>query len=396
MEKMILRSNEHAVLELLTNFPVVALTGARQVGKTTLAKRIAANRDGKTVHLDLESPRDEGKLADPELFFERFDDHLIIIDEIQRRPDLFPVLRAVIDRNRRPGRFLLLGSASPVLIRESSESLAGRITYEELPPFTWQEISAQFDISRLWIRGGFPEAFLSDNRSYSQRWLQDYVRTLIERDLPLLGLNTDIGKLKNFLKMLAHQNGQLLNQESLARSVGVSSPTISKYLDYLEHAYIIRRIQPWHRNVKKRLVKSPKVYIRDTGVLHALLDIDNEDSLRAHPAAGGSWEGFVLQQIFASAPDKYTFYFYRTHQGAEADLVVVQNERPLVCIEIKLNLSPKPSKGFHNVIEDNQTSKNLIITPGTDRYPVHEKIDVVGIKEFLAEFGGVGDWLIGN
>lgn len=293
----------------------------------------------------------------------------------------------MIDRNRRPGRFLLLGSASPVLIRESSESLAGRITYEELPPFTWQEISGQFDISRLWIRGGFPEAFLSVNRSYSQRWLQDYIRTLIERDLPLLGLNTDLRKLENFLKMLAHQNGQLLNQQNLARSVGVSSPTISKYLDYLEHAYIIRRVQPWHRNVKKRLVKSQKVYIRDTGVLHALLDIDNEDSLRAHPAAGGSWEGFVLQQIMASAPDMYSFYFYRTHQGAEADLVVVQNEKPLMCIEIKLNQSPKPSKGFHNVIEDNQTSKNLIITPGTDRYPVHEKIDVIGIKEFLADFG---------
>lgn len=180
------------------------MTGARQVGKTTLAKHIAKEFDGKTLHLDLESPRDEGKLADPELFFERFDDHLIIIDEIQRRPDLFSILRSVIDRDRRPGRFLLLGSASPVLIRESSESLAGRITYEELTPFTWPEISAQYDIPRLWIQGGFPEAFLTDKKSYRQRWLQDYIRMLIERDLPMLGLNTDLEKLKNFLKMLAH------------------------------------------------------------------------------------------------------------------------------------------------------------------------------------------------
>jgi len=386
MDDIIKRSKSNTIIELLANVPVVALTGARQVGKTTLAKNIADEIDDKTLYLDLESPRDEGKLADPELFFERFEDHLIIIDEIQRRPDLFPIVRSVIDRNRRPGRFLLLGSASPVLIRESSESLAGRITYEELPPLIWQEISEQFDIRKLWIRGGFPEAFLAENRSIGQRWLQDYIRTLIERDLPMLGLNTDVGKLKNFLTMLAHQNGQLLNQENLARSVGVSSPTISKYLDYLEHAYIIRRLQPWHRNVKKRLVKSPKVYIRDTGVLHALIDIDNEESLRAHPAAGGSWESFVLQQILAAAPDTHSFYFYRTHQGAEADLLVVKNEKPQMCIEIKLNRAPKPSKGFHNVIEDNQTTRNAIIPPGSDQYPVHESIDVIGLETFLAEW----------
>lgn len=390
MAKIVQRSKEPVVVELLNDFPIVALTGARQVGKTTLAKSIAAGMDQKTLHLDLESPGDEGKLVDPELFFERFEDHLIIIDEIQRRPDLFPIIRSVVDRNRRPGRFLLLGSASPVIIRESSESLAGRITYEELPPFTWGEISEMHSIRRLWIRGGFPEAFLSENRLYSRRWLQDYIRTIIERDLPLLGLNTDLTNLKNFLKMLAHQNGQLLNQENLARSVGVSSPTISKYLDYLEHAYIIRRLEPWHRNVKKRLVKSPKIYIRDTGVLHALLDIDDEDALRAHPAAGGSWEGFVLQQIIASAPGNYSFYFYRTHQGAEADLIVTKAEQPLICIDIKLNRSPKPSRGFHNVIEDNQTTRNLIITPGSDIYPVHKHIDVVGLEEFLADWKSRG------
>lgn len=238
-------------------------------------------------------------------------------------------------------------------------------------------------------QGGFPEPFLSGKKQHTFRWLGDYSRTLIERDLPLLGLNTDLSKLKNFLKMLAHQNGQLLNQENLARSVGVTSPTISKYLDYLEHAYIIRRLHPWHRNVKKRLVKSPKVYIRDTGVLHSLLDIHSEDALRSTPAAGGSWEGFVLQQLLATAPNNYSFYFYRTHQGAEADLVVVKNEKPLFCIDFKLNRSPKPTKGFHNVIEDNQTARNFIITPGHDRYPVHKQIDVVGLEEFLKEWSAI-------
>lgn len=383
MGETVNRAQKETFVKLLRDFPIVAITGARQVGKTTLAKQIATEAEDKTLYLDLESPRDEGKLADPELFFERFEDHLIIIDEIQRRPDLFPILRSVVDRARKPGRFLLLGSASPVLIRESSESLAGRITYEELPPFTWQEVSGTFDLNRLWIRGGFPEAFLAKKRTYSQRWLQDYIRTLIERDLPMLGLNTDVRKLMNFLTMLAHQNGQLLNQENLARSVGVTSPTISKYLEYLEYAYIIRRLHPWHTNVKKRLVKSPKVFIRDTGVLHALLRIDSEDSLRAHPAAGGSWEGFVIQQIMATAPDEYSFHFYRTHQGAEADLIVVKDAQPAMCIEIKLNRAPKPSKGFLNVIYDNQTTKNAIVTPGNDRYPVHKHIDVIGINEFL-------------
>jgi len=385
MGEIIKRTQEDTFLKLLGDFPVVAITGARQVGKTTLAKQMLAKTENKTLYIDLESPMDEGKLADPELFFERFEDHLIIIDEIQRRPDLFPIIRSVVDRTRRPGRFLLLGSASPVLIRESSESLAGRITYEELPPFTWSEVSGQFDVSRLWIRGGFPEAFLAKNRSYSQRWLQDYIRTIIERDLPILGLNTDLRKLKNFLTMLAHQNGQLLNQENLARSVGVTSPTISKYLEYLEYAYIIRRLHPWHKNIKKRLVKSPKVYIRDTGVLHALLRIDSEDSLRAHPAAGGSWEGFAIQQIVATASEKFSFYFYRTHQGAETDLLIVKDAQPVMCIEIKLNRSPKPSKGFLSVINDNQTKRNAMIVPGNDRYPVHEQIDVIGINEFMKD-----------
>jgi len=386
MDKPVQRIKESALLQLLEDFPVVALTGARQAGKTTLAKMIASVVSRKVLHLDLESPRDEGRLADPELFFERFDDHLIIIDEIQRRPDLFPILRSVIDRNRSPGRFLILGSASPALIRSSSESLAGRITYEELFPLVWPEVAGRYDMDELWIRGGFPEALLAPKKSYSLRWLQDYSRSLIERDLPLLGLDTDLTKLKNFLKMLAHQNGQLLNRENLARSVGVTSPTISKYLDYLEHAYIIRRLEPWHRNVKKRLVKSPKIYIRDTGLLHALLNIEDEDSLRAHPVAGGSWEGFVIQQLMAVAPGTFSFYFYRTHQGAEADLIIVKDGEPVMTIDIKLNRSPKPSRGFFNVIEDNQTDTNFIITPGSGSWPVHKTVEVKGIETFLQEW----------
>jgi predicted AAA+ superfamily ATPase len=205
----------------------------------------------------------------------------------------------------------------------------------------------------------------------------------IERDLPQLGLDMDITKLKNFIRMLAHQSGQLLNQENLARSVGVSSGTISRYLDYLEHTYIIRLLHPWHRNVKKRLVKSPKVYIRDTGLLHALLDISNEEALYGHPVVGGSWEGFVLQQLIATAPDDLSVYFYQTHQGAEADMLVVKDEKPVMAIDIQLNRSPKASRGFLNVIDDNETDTNLIITPDQDRYPVHKSVDVIGFETLI-------------
>lgn len=381
---MVLRYKLDHIRELLEDFPVVAITGARQVGKTTLAKSIIDDQNRQTIFLDLESPRDENRLTEPELFFERYEDHLIIIDEVQRRPDLFPIIRAVIDKKRKPGRFLLLGSASPVLIRESSESLAGRIAYEELLPLTLPEVKDISDTATLWLRGGFPEAFLAKSDKYRLRWLEDYIFALLERDLPLLGLNTDVSKLKKCLMMIAHQNGQLMNLENMARSVGVTSTTISRYLDFLEYAYIIRRLMPWHKNVKKRLVKSPKVYIRDSGLLHALMNISDEKSLFEHPVAGGSWEGFVIQQLMAVKPKNTPMYFYRTHQGAEADLLFAKNDKPEFCIDIKLSTAPKVTRGFINVIEDNETKRNYLINPGTDQYPVHERIDVLGLDALFS------------
>ncbi len=368
---------------LLDDFPAVAITGARQVGKTTLAKIIAEEKGEISEYLDMESPRDIARLQEAELFFERNQEKLIILDEIQRMPQLFPILRAVIDKHRSPGRFLLLGSASPGLIRDSSESLAGRIAYEELFPFLWQEVLDKKSIRELWFRGGFPESLLARSDKIAQRWLKDFLFTYIERDLPLLGLNTDLTKLRNFLYMIGHQQGGLLNQESLARSVGVSATTISRYLDYLEHAYLIRVLRPWHFNVKKRLVKSPKVYLRDSGLLHSMMEISDKENLYKHPVVGGSWEGFVLEQICGMLPEKLDIHFYRTHQGAEADILITHQRKPVLAADVKLTEAPKLNQGFLNVIDDNKTEQNFIIIPGNDRYPVHKSVDVIGVERFI-------------
>ena len=377
------RIKKGILTSLLDDFPAVAITGARQVGKTTLAKIIAEEKGEISEYLDMESPRDIARLQEAELFFERNQEKLIILDEIQRMPQLFPILRAVIDKHRSPGRFLLLGSASPGLIHDSSESLAGRIAYEELFPFLWQEVLDKKSIRELWFRGGFPESLLARSDKAAQRWLKDFLFTYIERDLPLLGLNTDLAKLRNFLYMIGHQQGGLLNQESLARSVGVSATTISRYLDYLEHAYLIRVLRPWHFNVKKRLVKSPKVYLRDSGLLHSMMEISDKENLYKHPVVGGSWEGFVLEQICGMLPEKLDIHFYRTHQGAEADILITHQRKPVLAADIKLTEAPKLNKGFLNVIEDNKTEQNFIIIPGDDRYPVHKSVDVIGIERFL-------------
>lgn len=379
----IMRLKQEILFELLDDYPAVAITGARQVGKTTLAKRISHQKNQDSEYLDLESPRDIARLQDAELYFDRNRDKLIILDEIQRMPELFPVLRSIIDKHRVPGRFLLLGSASPGLIRGTSESLAGRIAYEEMYPFLWEEINTHVNLENFWLRGGFPNSLLARSDKAANRWLKDFLFTYIERDLPLLGLNTDLSKLRNFLFMAGHQQGGLLNQENLARSVGVSASTISRYLDYLEHAYLIRIVRPWHLNVKKRLVKSPKIYIRDSGLLHAMMDITDTDHLYSNPIVGGSWEGFVIEQICGRLSKKFQLHFYRTHQGAEADILITHQKKPVLTADIKLSEAPKLNKGFLNVIEDNKTDHNFIIIPGEDRYPVHKKVDVIGIETFL-------------
>lgn len=371
--------------ELLQDYPALAITGARQVGKTTLAKQIADDLPGQAVYLDMESPRDLAKLQEPELFFEQNDDKLIILDEIQHRPDLFPILRSVIDRNRRNGRFLILGSASPELIRNSSESLAGRIAYEELSVLGYREVKADYKLQDLWFRGGFPSALLAKNDKIAMRWLQDFLFTVTTRDLPILGLNTDLTKLRMFIMLIAQQQGGLMNRETLARSMGVSGTTIGRYLYYLENIYVMRQLQPWYVNVKKRLVKSPKVYLRDSGLLHAVLGIDSYNSLINSLHVGGSWEGFVVEQTGIYLPASFNLHFYRTHQGAEADLVLVKDGKPVLCAEIKRTNAPTMSKGFANVIDDLQTNQNYIIHSGDDTFPVAKNVQAVGFLSWLKQ-----------
>ncbi|MCH8557199.1 MAG: ATP-binding protein [Balneolia bacterium] len=377
------RFKEHIITELLTDYPVVAITGARQVGKTTLAMQIAEKRQKEALYLDMESPRDLAKLQEPELFFEQNADKLVVLDEIQHLPELFPVLRSVIDRDRRNGRFLVLGSASPTLIRKTTESLAGRIAYEELFPFSYNEAGGQPNLNQLWFRGGFPQAFLAKSDKSAMRWLSDFLFTYVERDLPVLGLNTDYEKLRTFMLLIAQQQGTHMNQETIGRSLGVSRSTISRYLHYLQHAYILRLLQPWAVNVKKRLVKAPKVYVRDSGFFHSLLDIDSPNQLLQNMAVGGSWEGFVIEQTMAVLPDSCKLYFYRTHHGAEADMVIVRKGVPVACADAKRSLAPKLEKGFLNVIEDNDTKTNFMIIPAKEDYPVHKQVQVTGLEKWL-------------
>lgn len=380
---MLHREKKSTLLELMEYYPCVAITGARQVGKTTLAREIASIRPDTAIYLDMESPRDLARLQEPELFFEQHEEKLIIIDEIQHKPELFPVLRSVIDSNRRNGRFLVLGSASPELIRNSSESLAGRIAYEELFGLHIDELDDRYTTDDLWFRGGFPQALSAGSDKVAMRWLNDFLFTVTARDLPLLGLNTDYEKLRMFIGMLAQQQGGLLNKETLARSVGVSGATITRYVYYLQHIYLIRELLPWHVNAKKRLVKSPKVYIRDSGLLHAINGVSSHSMLTGHISVGGSWEGFIIEQTAMVLPEGCSLYFYRTHQGAEADMLLVRNGEPICCGEIKRSNAPTMSRGFASVIEDVKTSQNYIVYAGTEAFPVAEQVQAVGLHQWL-------------
>ncbi len=330
---MLHRSCTPQILSLLAEFPAVGLIGARQVGKTTLAKMVATQFDPRAVHLDLERPSDLDKLIEPELYLRPYADRLVVLDEIQRRPDLFPVLRALIDERRRPGRFLVLGSASPDLMRQSSESLAGRIAYHELAPFSLPEVDRERFATRLWTRGGFPESFLAKTDEASFRWRQAFIQTHLERDLPGLGIRVPSTALRRFWLMLAHSHGQLWNGSQIASSLGVAAPTVRRYLDILQDTFMVRQLQPYHANLKKRLVKRPKVYLRDSGLLHALLGIMDFDALSGHPLVGASWEGWAIEQVLAIIPSHWHTYFYRTARGAEIDLLLFpQLHQPPIAI----------------------------------------------------------------
>jgi len=361
----------------------VAIIGPRQVGKTTLAKQI--KKDYKSsIYLDLELRNDLVKLDDPETYLKQFEDHLIIIDEVQRKKELFPVLRALIDQRRKPGRFLLLGSAAPELLRDSSESLAGRIAYHELTPFLWPETDADYSMEDLWIRGGFPDAFL--NKKYWLDWMNNFVKTYIERDLPNLGYPANSITSERLWTILAHYHGNLINYAEIAKSLELSIHTIKNYLGFLEHAFLIRLVKPFHSNAKKRLVKSPKVYMRDSGVLHYLSGIENIKQLFGHPKQGASWEGFVLEQIIAQLKPNQKIYFYRTHDGAELDLVITKGNTLVAGIEIKYGSGVKASRGNTEAIQFLQTKQNFIIIRNDEDYHLSSGFIVCGLDIFLKKY----------
>lgn len=373
----ITRSAEYEVNRLSDQFPAVAIVGPRQVGKTSLAKHLASQWPKPSVYLDLENPADLNKLNDPGLYLEPLQTQTVILDEVQRAPDLFPVLRGLIDRYRIPKRFILLGSASPDLIRDASESLAGRIAYFELTPLTYQEVSSLTDFRTHWFRGGFPDSLLAFDELQSATWRDNFIQTYLERDLPQLGLNANPLLTRRLWTMLAHLNGNLLNLESLGNSLGVTGPTVRRYLDYFESSYMIRRIQPWFTNIPKRLVKSPKLYIRDTGILHALLAIGAFDQLQGHPALGASWEAYIVQEIASLLPPRHEMYFYRTQDGTEADLVIVKAGIPDILLEIKYSSTPTVTKSMRIAAHDLQTRRNVIVAPIPDNYLLRDGFEVL-------------------
>jgi hypothetical protein len=340
----------------------------------------------KEPYIDLENPDDISKLSEPSLYLRDNSDSCIIIDEVQRMPGLFPVLRSLIDEHRVPARFILTGSASPNLIRDSSESLAGRIAYKELTAFNYMEVRDHRNSNLHWFRGGFPLSFLAPSDRISKRWLSNFIQSYIERDLPLLGLQISPTLLRNLWLMLAHIHGNVLNMELLSKSLEVTGPTIKKYIHFMAEAYLIRILSPFHMNIKKRIVKSPKVYIRDSGVLHHLLGITAANLLEGHPMRGYSWEGYVIEQVHMHAQEKYEMYYYRTHQGAECDLVLSVANKPEIAVEIKYTAAPKVSKGLSVSIEDLGTDNNYIICLCDTEYRVADNIKVCNLESFIKKY----------
>ncbi len=384
---MIERRIKQQVKDALNLQAAVALIGARQVGKTTLAQEIGEERGA--LYLDLEDSEDRGKLSNAKLFLEEFEDRLVILDEIHRVPELFQSLRGIIDRGRRKGkrtgRFLILGSASIDLLRQSGESLAGRIGYVDMQPLDVTEVGAEGKtLNRLWVQGGFPDSFLAKSKKNSFELRRDLIRTYLERDVPQFGPRIPAETLERLWTMLAHSQGTLLNASRLASGLSLTAPTVTKYVDLLVDLLLVRRLRPLHANIGKRLVKAPKVYVRDSGLLHALLGIDNYNVLAGHPVAGASWEGFVIENLIAVAPDRTLPSFYRTSAGAEIDLVL---EFPGLtekwAIEIKSGLSAKPKKGFYNAVEDIQVDKSFVVYAGDERYPVSEGVEAISVLEMM-------------
>lgn len=364
--------------EYLKIFPVTGIIGPRQVGKTTLAQQLVANR--LFEYLDLEKPEDRQKLSDPVLYFSQFQEKDFIIDEIQHLPNLFPALRGIIDQARRPGRFIILGSASPDIINKSSETLAGRIGYLELTPFLLREVSS---LDQLWLRGGFPLSFLANSDINSNLWRKNFIATYIQRDLGQLGLQTDVQVMERFWYLLGSTHGNILNIENLTKSLDVSRFTVTRYLNFLEGAFMIRMLRPWFMNTNKRLIKSPKIYIRDSGILHSLAGLSSLESIINNILLGNSWEGFVVEQISNSLPMGFRPFFYRTVQGAECDMVLEKHGKVAAVIEIKHSTVPKIAKGFRIAMEDTNAPIGFVVGKGKDTYKIDKNITVTNLESFI-------------
>ncbi len=374
---------------LLGHFPAVALLGPRQAGKTTLALHLIEGNP-KAIYLDLEMPSDQAKLADAEDYFSRHQGHLLVLDEIQRKPDLFPILRGVIDAQKRKGRahgqFLLLGSASLDLLKQSSESLAGRLASLELTPLLAAEVQAAGrSVDALWTRGGFPDSYLAADGSASYQWRLSFVRTYLERDIPALGPRIPAETLRRFWTMLAHAQGTLLNHSVLAGSPGISGQTVARYLDLLVDLLLVRRLQPWSGNTLKRLVRSPKVYVRDSGLVHALLGLRTAEDVLSHPVAGASWEGFAIENLLAAVPAEVQPCFYRSAAGAEIDLVLELGKKERCAIEIKRGSTPVVSRGFHTGCADLKASRRIVVYPGEDKFSLGQGIEAMSLLHAVCE-----------
>ncbi len=392
MQSIISRDLQFKLSSALSNMPVVALVGPRQVGKTTLALHFTEQHfDKESFYLDLELDTDLSKLNDAESYLRRFKNQLLIIDEVQRKPDLFRLLRGLVDIRKRAGeiagQFLLLGSASRDLLQQSSETLAGRIRYLELTPFTALEIHKTdplgFNPNKLWFRGGFPDSYLATNEDESRAWRSDFISTYVERDIPLMGPQVSPTRMKRFWSMLAHYHGQQIVLSSFGKSLEVSHTTVKTYLDILSDFYMVRQIQPWAGNTKKRLIKSPKIFIRDTGILHNLLNIPDFESLLGHPVVGASWEGFVIENIIINLSDKWQYSYYRTTTQTEIDLVLEGPDKQVWAVEIKRSAAPSLKNRFHKACDDIGATKKFVIYSGSERFHLTKDTEAIGLIDFL-------------
>ncbi|MCY7349772.1 MAG: ATP-binding protein [Cytophagaceae bacterium] len=374
----------------LAHFPATALLGPRQVGKTTLVRSLLPQLPRPALYLDLETPTDRVLLTEPQLFLQANQERTIVLDEIHRLPEIFPLLRGLIDHHRVPGRFVLLGSASYDLLRNTSESLAGRIAYPELTPLQRRELPAGAELAQHWLRGGFPDSYLAPTDAVQQVWMRNFVTTYLEKDLPQLGLAAQPALTRRLLTMLAHIQGNLLNYSTLANSLGISQPTVRGYVDFLERALLLRRLPPYFVNVGKRLTKSPKIYLRDSGMLHHLLGLTTYNALLGHPVAGGSFEGYALEQVLGLLPSDATASFYRTAEGAELDVVIEAGGRIVAAVEIKLADVPTLTRGTHNALADLGHPPLLVVTPSAPDYPMAETIRVCSVETLPANLRALG------